>query len=166
MHMLIHGLVYAEDEDEALESAKQDVFDPLVQHRTFDYYVTFDQEGNGVAGRDRWGPLRAAAHAETDIGEQQIRTGWKSTVDQYETSFERIEEFLEERQTDDFWEDLETYHEYRHHFDAVSEHRGPSTHLYNQNGQGIRNRSQLEDAYRQPENQDQELFAVPADVHY
>ena len=164
--MLIQGLVYAEDEDEALETAKQDVFDPLVWHRTFDYYVTFDQDGSGVAGRDRWGPLRAAAPAETDIGEQQIRTGWKSTVDQYETSFDRIEEFLQEHETDEFWEDFETYHDYRHYFDIVSESQGPSTYLYDHQGLGIRNQNQLEDAYQQPENQDKELYVVPADVHY
>lgn len=166
MHMLIQGLVYAEDEDEALETAKQDVFEPLVWHRTFDYYVTFDQDGNGVAGRDRWGPLRAAAPADTDIGEQQIRSGWKSTVEQYQTSFDRIEEFLQEHEPDEFWEDSGTYREYRHDFEAVSEFQGPSTSLYDHQGLGIRNRSQLEDAYQHPENQDKELFAVPADVHY
>lgn len=68
MHMLIRGLVYADDPDEAVAAARTGVFDRLVRDEVFDYYVTADMDGQGVAGTDRWGDYPTAVPAMADEG--------------------------------------------------------------------------------------------------
>jgi len=168
VHLLIRGLVYAADERDAVATAEQDVFQPLVQDRTFDYYLTFAEDGRDGAGRDRLGPLRAAAPAETRLGEQLVESGWATTVDQYERHLTRIEQFFADHEPCAFWEDITAYQDYHQSFNSVGERQGPATLLYDQYGQGIRNRSQLADAY-QPDAQttdNEDLYVVPVDVHY
>jgi len=177
MHMLIRGLVYGDDRDDAVARGKAAVFEPLVRDGVFDYYVTADQDGRGVSGTDRWGDYPAAEPADTDDGRELIEDGWDATVSEYETSFERIEDFLEDHEYSDLWEDTDAHLDYHHAFNRVGEYRGPNTFLYDQNGTGIRYRGHLEQIYEEAPNvedyggddvsvREQDLYAVPADVHY
>jgi hypothetical protein len=172
--MLIRGLVYGEDEEDALHNAKYDVFEPLIRDSVFDYYVTFDEDGHGVSGRDRWGELPEAVEAETRHGEELIDEGWKHTISEYEKSLESLEEFFEEHEMSEIWEDPSVHSEFHHRFHRVGEYKGPGTYLYDQDGEGIRDKQHLErvldrweDLY-EDENpyEDQDLYVVPADVHY
>lgn len=172
MHQLIHGLVYAESPDHALNEAKRDVFTPLVEQNLFDYFVTFDQDGLGVSGSDRWGELPAAASAESSQGRQLIEHGWEATVDEYERGFDRLQEFLDKYEPEKFWTDGDVHGEYVLDFHHLGQFKGEATFLYDQHGEGIRDRNHLErvENYwedlgsQQYENLD--LYVVPADVHF
>ena len=71
MHYVIRALVYADTPEEALQKAKYDVFEKLVDpeyNSGFDYYQTFDNEGSCVSGRGRWGDLPAVMRADSKEG--------------------------------------------------------------------------------------------------
>src|SRR4051794_33010273 len=76
MHMVIRAIVYARTERGALVEARR-VFDRLTDGSSpFDWYLTFDQNGKGNAGRDRWGKLPVVARADTEEGKRLIEEGW------------------------------------------------------------------------------------------
>jgi hypothetical protein len=174
--MLIRGLVHADSPDEALETAKLEVFTPLVDRGPFDYYVTFDADGRGVAGSDRWGNYPIVARADGADGEKLVEEGWQATVNEYEYSFDRVEEFLSSHDRSELWEDGDVHREYHYAFHTVGEFEGAHTYLYDEAGQGIRDRGHLqliENAYEdlagpntQNQYRDKDLYVVPADVHY
>lgn len=173
MHQLIHGLVYADSSEEALETARHDVFEPLVRRSVYDYVVTFDQDGRGVSGADRWGSLPPAVSVETDRGEELVDRGWEATTDSYQRSFDRVEEFLSTHDPQNFWEEQEIHMEYALDFQRIGQFEGPATFLYDQDGVGIRNRGHLEsvrnywtDLGDSEPYENLELYVVPADVHY
>jgi hypothetical protein len=172
MHQLIHGLVYAESPDDALTEARYDVFTPLVEKNLFDYFVTFDQDGLGVSGKDRWGELPAATPAESEQGQELIQRGWEATVDEYRRSFDRLQDFLDDHEPEEFWNDGEVHGEYVLDFHRIGQFQGPATFLYDQNGDGIRDKAhleQVENYWEDLETQQYEnlnLYVVPADVHF
>lgn len=174
MHQLIHGLVYETEAEAAVDAASVDIFEPLVDSREFDYFVTFDgSEGRSGSGGDRWSDLPAAVRADTEKGEELIERGWEATVNEYERSFDRIEEFFEQHDVEEFWSDQEVHCEYSLAFNRVGEFAGSGTFLYDEDGQGIRDRGHLErvenewgDGYGSVQHEDLELYVVPADVHY
>lgn len=174
--MLIRGLVHADSPPDALETAKHEVFLPLVDRGTFDYYVTFDADGRGVAGNDRWGDYPAVAPADSSAGRKLIEDGWRYTVKEYEYSFDTVAEFLDTRERTAFWEDTDVHRQYHYAFHKIGEYEGPHTYLYDEAGQGVRDRGHLrliQNAYEDFVDEtmdnpyrDQDLFVVPADVHY
>ncbi|MDY6778055.1 MAG: hypothetical protein SVU32_05275 [Candidatus Nanohaloarchaea archaeon] len=175
--MLIRGLVYGEDREDAAAKGKRDVFEPLVRGGVFDYYRTADLDGNGVSGTDRWGEYPMAEPADTEAGRALIEEGWEATVSQYEQAFERIDDFLDGHEYSDLWEDEDAHYEFHHAFNRVGEYEGPNTFLYDQHGSGVRHRGHLDQLYREAPNvedygsddagvREQDLYAVPADVHY
>lgn len=172
MHMLIRGLVDADDPDEALAAAKAGVFDRLVRDDIFDYYVTADMEGRGVSGTDRWGDYPLAVPADSDVGETLVETGWQSTVNEYESAFDRVDEFLETCDRCDIWEDEHTHREYQYAFHRIGQFTGNSTFLYDEYGHGIRDRGHLDRVLSGDvtasgaNNEEQPVYVVPADVHY
>lgn len=168
--MLIRGLVYGESQEDALFQAKTQVFDRLVEDHVFDYYVTADMDGRGVSGTDRWGEFPAAVPADTDEGRELADQGWESTEQEYERALARIEEFFEGYAYDELWEDKAVHTEYQYQFFTVGQFEGSSTFLYDPHGQGIRDRPHLDeylqnDGYGQ-QTDDEELYVIPADVHY
>jgi len=176
MHMLVRGLVYADDAESAVETARHDVFRRLVEHGPFDYFVTFDEEGGGVAGRDRWGEYPPAVRASSERGRQLVEDGWTYTVGEYEESFEAIEEFLDTFDPTAYWEEESVHREYRFPFGNVGETVGPGTYLYDQAGQGIRYRDHLDHVYNHWDHQydridanplmNYNLYVVPAEVRF
>lgn len=169
MHMLIRGLVYAENSGNAVQTAKHDVFFPLVEDGPFTSYLTFDEDRLGITGSDRWGDYPAAAEADSDLGQHLIEQGWQSTVDEYQRSFDRIQEFLDNHNREEFWRDEDVHSQYQSDFHHVSQNRGPATYLYDQDGNGIRHQTHLEKIRNlsREENLDAvELYVVPADARY
>lgn len=174
--MLIRGLVHADSLEEALATAKDEVFTPLVDRGTFDYYTTFDMDGGGVAGADRWGRYPAVVRADQPSGRELIRAGWEKTVEEYDTSFDEVEAFFDQHDRPAFWEDGDVHAEYCYAFHAIGEFAGPHTYLYDEAGQGVRDRGHLrllESGYEELADettknpyQDMDLYVVPADVHY
>jgi hypothetical protein len=79
MHMVIRAIVYARTRRGALAEARR-IFDRLTDGSSrFDWYVTFDEDGKGHTGRDRWGRLPVAARADTEQGKRLIDEGWRLT---------------------------------------------------------------------------------------
>ncbi|QIO24213.1 hypothetical protein [Haloarcula sp. JP-L23] len=109
MHMLIHGLVPSETPDAAVETAKYDVFQPLARDDVFDYHVTFDADGRGVAGKDRWGDHPVAEQVDSDHGQELVEQGWQATVDAYTRSFDQVEEFLTDYEQQVEQDELDEY---------------------------------------------------------
>jgi len=97
MHMVIRGLVSAESRDEALARAKSGVFDRLVRDGVFDYYVTTDMDGNGVAGTDRWGDYPVAAPVDTDEGRHYVDEGVAATREEYERHLTDLADFFDDK---------------------------------------------------------------------
>ena len=168
MHMLIRGVVPAASPEDALSIAKHAVFDRLVRDDVFDYYVTADMDGRGVAGTDRWGEYPAAVPADHEDGHEQVENGWQATIDEYELAFERIDEFLESCDRCNLWEDEATHIRYSYPFYKIGQFTGTSTFLYDQYGQGIRDRGHLDRVVTTPSSNrsDETVYVVPADVHY
>lgn len=172
MHMLIHGVVDAPDGGEALATAQTGVFDRLVRDGVFDYYVTADMDGRGISGTDRWGDYPTAVPSDSDEGEALVESGWQSTVAEYEAAFDRVDEFLEGCDRCDLWEDELTHWEYQYAFHRIGQFQGSSTFLYDEYGQGIRDRGHLDrvlagDTTTPGANtEEQTVYVVPADVHY
>lgn len=174
--MVIRGLVHGKSPADAVATAKQEVFRPLVARGTFDYYVPFDADGRGVAGSDRWGDYPVVARADTDDGRNLIEDGWRYTVQEYKDSFDTVEEFLDNHERTAFWEDGDVHRQYHYAFHKIGEYEGPHTYLYDEAGQGIRDHGHLqmiENAYEDLIDEtmdnpyrDQDLYVVPADVHY
>lgn len=167
MHQLIYGLVQSGSGDGALEDAKNRVFPMVVDAGDFDYFVTFDVDGRGVAGEDRWGDLPVAAPVEEERGQELVDRGWDATVSEYERSFDRIQEFLNDHDVEDFWNNRNVHREYSLDFHKVGEYHGSSTFLYDEYGQGIRHRDTLDQLLEESKTgEEEELYVVPADVHY
>ena len=166
MHMLIRGLVYADDADEALVAAKADVFEPLVADGVFDYYVTADVDGRGVSGTDRWGDYPAVAPGDGDEGRDLVEDGWQYTVDEYDRALDQVEEFLDEYNRSALWTDGAAHMEYSFPFRKVGESAGPTTFLYERHGRGVCCRDDLDQLLANDYDRDGDLYVVPADVHY
>ncbi|WP_254538721.1 hypothetical protein [Halomarina litorea] len=163
MHMVIYALVAASTEDDAL-AAGTTVFDGLVgggvhTKAVFDYYVTFDEEGTTVAGQTRWGDLPVAAPVDSEDGQALLERGWTATEKAFQRHLERAKEALEEYDDEAIMRDQDLV---RHTFHQLGAYRGSSIALYDEHGNGIRHREQLD---RRLEASG-ECWIVPADVHY
>lgn len=168
--MVIRAIVYARGKDEALAQAKSSVFDELVRNQyPFDYYVTFDEKGTTVAGKARWGELPVAVPADSEEGEELIEGGWKATVKEYRRYWSEIQEFVQgEHEPKELWQSSEHWM-VRHAMYAFGRYSGPSIFLYTDYGEGIRTREQLDktlEDHAPGEDDEENVYVVPADVHY
>lgn len=104
MHRVIKAIVYATSEEEALEEAK-DIFDRLVDAGKFDYYTTFDMDGNGVSGSDRWGDLPTVARADSEEGRKLINRAMRKMKDEFEDNIEKIRKMVNECDNETLFEE-------------------------------------------------------------
>lgn len=161
--MVIYALVEASTEDEALATGKS-VFDRLVGAEphscaVFDYYVTFEEEDTTVAGKARWSDLPTATLVESDEGQELLNRGWDATKEEFERNLERVKKALDDLTAEEIMRDENLV---RHAFHQVGAYEGPTIFLYNEYGNGIRHRGQLD----RPLEQGEELWIVLADVHF
>ncbi|GAA0294393.1 hypothetical protein GCM10009066_06090 [Halarchaeum salinum] len=163
MHMLIYALVEASTYDEAL-AAGTSAFDRLVGvtpdvDAVFDYYVTFNETDITGAGQARWGERPAAAPVELNAGEDLLEAGWKATIEAFEQNLAAVREGLDELDDEAIMHDEDLV---RHACHNLGAYRGPSVVLYDEHGQGIRDRDRLDQILDGVES----CWIVPADVHY
>lgn len=144
-------------------------FDQLVRENTFDYYVTADMDGGGVAGTDSWGDYPTAIRADNEAVTALVGDGWDQTVAEYRRHLDAIAAFLDAHDSNALWEEGATHREYQLNFQAVGEPSGPSRFLYDRYRVVVRQEDRLDtlragDVLQQePET---ELYVVPADFHY
>ena len=163
MHMVIYALVEASTHDDALATGKT-VFDRLVgadphSCAVFDYYVTFEEEDTTVVGKARWGDLPTAAPVDSDDGQNLRERGWDATKEEFERTFERVKEAIDELSDEEIMRDEGLA---RHAFHQVGAYHGTTMFLYNEYGNGIRDREQLDRLLEESE----EVWIVPADIHF
>ena len=145
MHMVIYALVDASTEDDAL-AAGQTVFDRLVEAST-------------VAGPARWGNLPVAAPIDSDAGQQLLERGWDATEEEFQRNLNRVREALKEYSDEAIMPDEDLV---RHAFHQVGAYDGPSIFIYDQHGNGVPHRGQLDRLVEETDD----CWIVPADVHY
>ena len=163
MHIVIHALVEASTEEEAVDAGKT-VFDQLVgvdpyATPVFDYYVCFDEDETTVAGSARWGDLPTAAPVDAPEGQELLERGWTATEEQFERNLERVKDALDELSDAEIMANVDLA---RHAFHQVGAYEGPTVFLYDEFRNGIRHRGRLDGILEESE----ELWIVPADVHF
>lgn len=87
-------------------------------------------------------------------------------MQEYERALDQVEAFLDSHEHSALWEDESVHVEYSYPFYTVGQCAGPSTFLYDQHGQGVRNRGHLDRLCANTYDHDGALYVVPADVHY
>jgi hypothetical protein len=141
MHQVIRAIVYAEDEEEAMDQAKG-IFDSMVERGIFDYYVTFDEEGNGISGKDRWGKLPVCATANSEEGKKLIDEGIKYTKDDFMENIKKIHDCMSKYSDEELFnggaEGSRDIMLFRYYCNHVGQYEGTSVWLYDNDSDGIR----------------------------
>lgn len=167
MHQLIYALVYAPSHDEALATARSG-FEQLVGTNrstapVFDYYVTFDEPGDGVSGVDRWGDLPVAARVDSKEGTALLDRGWEATKQAFDYTLAKFTEGLDDLSSEEIMRNEKNI---RHHCYRIGRYAGSDISLYDEHGRGIRHHDRLEAIQAADPPAEDELWIVPADVHY
>jgi hypothetical protein len=163
MHKLIYALVEASTTDDALATGRA-VFDRLTGVGThtsavFDSYTTFEDGPRADAARDRWADFPAAAPIDSVAGQGLVDRGWRATEAEFEQNLDRVREVLDSHTDEEIMCDDDLS---RHAFYRVGAYRGPMVSLYDEYGNGIRDRERLDDVLADSEN----LWVVPADAYF
>lgn len=164
MHMVIRAIVYAKNEEEALDNARS-TFESLVNANTFDYYQMFDDEGTPVSGKGRWGEIPAVALATSKEGKKLIEDGIKYTEDEFDYAFRGIKESIDKPRA----ELVADIGSFRYWCYIIGQYSGSSVFLYDNDGCGIRSRDTLDkvlNKWDSEEYKDLDVYVVPADVHH
>lgn len=170
MHMTIGAIVYAEDEEVALEKGKM-IFDRLVERGCFDYYTTADEESIGELPVYR---------ADSPQGKDFIRNRWNATQKNFMEAYKKCkwilenmtpEQIIEDRMPESLLKEAEDVGVIgiRVWFNEIGAYQGPSVYLYDDDGEGIRSEWHLKGALEKwcsPKYEKLNIYVVPADVHY
>lgn len=172
MHMTIGAIVYAEDEEVALEKGRM-IFDDLVEKGYFDYFTTADEENI-----EDFPPV---LKADSPKGEKFIKDRWTVTEKKFIEACNKCRWILENLTPEQIMEDkvpealqkeaesAELFSLVRPWFNKIGAHKGPSVYLYDDDGEGIRSEWHLKgvlEKWRSPQHAKLNIYVVPADVHY
>ena len=168
MHMIIRNIVYANSKGEALGKAKNNM-DHLCQGQyPFDYYDTFDEGGTSYWG-DR---LQPVSHITTIEGRKLVVDGWKATLRDMRENIRKIKELTEGKRITEIMRNIRKDW-LQYHFKSVGDYQGESVWLYDNDGEGIKDRDHLNNALSKwkdhdfhKDYKDKKVYVVPADVHY
>lgn len=164
MHMVITALVSAEGPKSAISEART-IFEQLCgDHQSFDYFVTFEEEGHKVAGKDRWGEMTPAASVETDEGKKMVESAMVATEKNFIENLDKLRYLLSAHSNEDILNEKD-FIGFKYRAYCAGQYEGPHIWLYDSDGCGIRNRNELESAINNA-GEDGEVWAVIADVHF
>lgn len=179
MHTSINAIVYAHTEDDALTTAKQNVFTPLVTGAApFTTCITLDAADSRTAAPDRQHDLPPVIEADSDTGEQVIENAFQAMVAEWQDALDRITTYLDDHDASTIWERRfadDTF--IRQSFRTVGTMIGDPVRLYDHNASGIRDREHLnavldkhQSSYdaRNTDNPhaDKTVYVVPADAYW
>ena len=162
MHMVIRVIVYASSQEEALKKGKK-VLSKLCEEEKFDYYATFDEEGLVVAGKDRWGNLPVVAKLSSKEGKKLISEGFCAMRKEFYRCLNKIRKYLKENSNKQLFEDTSLF---RYYCYCLGQYSGSEIWLYNNDGEGIRNTRELKWALNPESISKENIWVVPADVHF
>lgn len=157
MHQIIRAIVYATDEETALDIAKE-VFTHLVDDGVVDYFTTIDEEQ--IEG------FPCCVEATSDEGKKLIAEGMQYTKEEFTENMQRIRKAMNEHTDEELFEDIM----FRHGCFHIGQNRGSSVWIYDTHAQGITTEQDLKIAVEQYKeyygvDNDEKVWVVPADVH-
>ena len=173
MYMIIRVIVDAKNEEEALKKGKDSLERFTGEGKHFDYYMTFDREGNEWKGN--WCHLPPVVLASSPEGKHFIDVGWKYTVEGYMEALEYVklavqylspEEIMERRYPKDLPKDTKekiNVRSIRVYFDELGNQPGNPKFLYHE-FEPIFCEEDLEFALTPKEGLN--VYVIPAYVHY
>jgi len=148
--MLIKAIVPGEDKEDALSNAES-VFEDLVKRRYFDWY---DTEASPY--------LSNVVAADSPEGKKLIEESLQITRKEFKENLNKIKDAIAKLSEDDLFEDVELF---RYYCYCIGQYAGPYVWMYNEYGEGITNKWQLDSALEK-KNKDEKLWIVSSDVHY
>jgi len=177
MHMVVRVLVFAKDAEEAVKIAGDALYSMCGDGMPFDYYNLFDNE----AASERWGELPVVMRVCNKMGTKRCDNcpdRFKCYTDRQ--AYDLLEEGIQasEREFYRYLTDLRKCFykkdkkkliddgHFRYLCYKLGEYGGSSIYLYNEEGEGIRSRKELEDILVHADREDEILYIIPADVHY
>ena len=171
MHMIIRNIVYATSKREALDKAESNMYHMIGDdgNAPFDYYTTFNTGASSYWG-DKYKPVSKLTSKE---GRKLVCDGWKSTLEEIRRHVKAVKKHFIGKSPVDFLASNNLHH----HLSQLGEYRGSSCWLYDDDGEGIKKRSHLndtlnkwkciyEDKGEENPNKDDSIFVVPADIHF
>jgi hypothetical protein len=177
MHTVIYALVPAKNQKEALSKA-DGVFERLTgDNRPFDYHQMFDTEGTSVSGKGRWGNIPAARKVSSAAGTKMLQEAWGYTQQEFNDNLDHIRnamkytnaEIMNECPTGVARGQDNPLMLVRHRLYNCGQYEGSNIWLYDSDGSGIRTQRELDNVinnYGHPLPDGEELWIVPADVHF
>lgn len=196
MHQIIRAIVYAQDKEEALSKAKNIFDGMCGEENyPFDYSTTFDEEGSTVSGKGRWGNITPVTLATSKEGKKLIDDGMKFTKDGFMENIKNIRKLINKYSDDElFYEEVidtkkkvvnklegnegnDGLDMFKYDCYGIGQYKGSNIYLYDQDGEGIRDNKHLKDVLSKWEclyekagktnpNRYENIYVVPADVHY
>jgi len=189
MHMVIGAVVYAHNEEEALNKARN-TFERLCgEGQAFDYYVLFDED-LPMSGKNRWGNLPTVVRADSPEGKRLIDSRMRATKSEFMQDMAEIRKGLLNLTDEELFNEelgpnaiairaLDQSEHIGFSYDPsmikfsmrqVGAYVGPSVYLYDNDGGGIRTPRHLNNVLNKWDNaneyKDLDVFVVPADVHH
>jgi hypothetical protein len=194
--MIIRAIVFANNKKEALEQARA-VFERLcIDQRPFDYFETFEEESKfSVCGTGRWGRMgnkkksmgvfevnkktieklkkekfMKAINYNQRGKEEELAFGliydglyfcWKS----FKESIGKIKEGIKKYNMKELFEEKDYWFKYFCH--CAGQYQGSNVWLYDNDGEGIRDKKHLVNALNKWGKKDKrKIYVIPADVHH
>jgi len=167
MHSLIGIIIYAVNEKSALTQAKE-IMEELVENKYFDWYQTFDE------GDHRFGDLPQVMNAERAGGRVFINCLMGYTMTKFFEVLSIVRKTLISKTDLEIWEARADKEMIRHCFNQLGSYGGSEIHLYDNDGEGIREPSHLHSALNKWPTLDKEhtvkydnlsIYVVPVDAH-
>lgn len=184
MHQLIRILVYAKDKEEAATKANEVMNNRLCgDDKPFDYGSTFDSD----SATERWGNKEMAYKYDTKRGKKLAEQGIKYHIQEVKRALKEVRRALNKFSDDEIIEEKEIFKNIkeeivnelqkdkkaenplamiRYYFNIVGKYEGSDIYLYDEDGSGLRNFSDLKRITDELKNEKGDLWVVPADVHF
>ena len=171
MHMLICAIVYARDEEEALERGET-IFESLVERGIFDY---FDSP------KERWGDVPAVVNIEHPDAKKLINDAMDKMWRNFKENITVVRKLLDAYTDEEIFEERAKVEKIssqegfdpiriaRYYFLCVGRYEGPDVFLYDDDGEGIRTHEHLKNVLNKWDDEkykDLDIWVVPADVHF
>ena len=170
MHMLICAIMYACDEEEALEKGET-IFGELVERGTFDYFGP---------PQERWGDVPAAVNIRHPDAKKLIDDAMEKTWKLFKENIRVVRKLLDAYTDEEIFEErakeekigsggFDPIRIARYYFYCVGQYKGPSVFLYDNDGEGIVTHEHLKNVlnkWNDEKYKDLDIWVVPADVHF
>lgn len=159
MHMIIRAIVYAKDIAQAKSKAESIFRRMSGEGQEFDYYNLF----SNPYAEQRWGKKDTVYLADSKEGKELIEEGMKATEADFKIHISKVRAILRRNKVPS---KLMKKSDFRYHCHCIGEYRGSDVWLYDDDGEGIRDREHLRLVLTSWNENRENIYVVPADVHF